>query len=76
MEGVTVDTNTSQLVSLGGRWQHSLNIVDTRLDTSGQFRRVRGSQGESGERSLGQGERPLSRTKTLKTTVSRIKEQN
>ena len=43
-----MDTNTSQLVSLGGGWQHSLNIVDTRLDTSGQFRRVRGSQGESG----------------------------
>ena len=41
MPGVTVDTNTSQLVRLGGRWQHSLNIVDTRLDTSGQFRQVR-----------------------------------
>ena len=40
VSGVTVDTNTSQLVSLGGgsQWQHSLNIVDTKLETSGQFR--------------------------------------
>ena len=44
VEGVTVDTNTSQLVSLGGdrgsQWQHALNILDTRLATSGQYRRV------------------------------------
>ena len=57
VEGVTVDTNTSQLLSLGGRWQHSLNIVDTRLDTSGQFRRV-------------QEKWTLSRIKTLQRTVS------
>jgi len=37
--GVNVDTNTTTLLDQGqDRWQHCITIINTRLDTSGQYR--------------------------------------
>jgi len=37
--GVNVDTNMTNLQQMpGGRYQHSVTIINTRLDTSGQYR--------------------------------------
>ena len=39
MAGVEVDTNNTGLVQTGSdSWQHSVNIVNTKLSTSGNFR--------------------------------------